>query len=130
MPGSREVLRGKPLQQAIIKLARQLGWRVGHFPPISTTRGGKTWWLTPVAADGKGWPDLMLVRDRLVVIEVKGDGDRLRPEQEQWLIAFRLAGVEAHVITPTHWLAGDVDTILRGRDAVTPSDDLGRVEAG
>jgi hypothetical protein len=120
----RPVVRGKALQQAIIQRARQLGWRVAHFPPISTTRGGRTYWLTPVAADGKGFPDLLMVRDRPVVMEVKGDGDYLKPDQEQWLIAWRLAGVEAHVVTPVMWRDGDVDAILMRRGAETPSADL------
>ena len=129
MPTGREVLRGKPLQAAIIDRARSLGWRVGHFPPISTTRGGKTWWLTPVAADGKGFLDLLMLRDRPLVMEVKGDGDYLKPDQEQWLLAWRLAGVEAHVVTPAMWRDGEVEAILTRRGAVTPSDDLPHPEA-
>lgn len=130
MTGNREVLRGKPLQAAIIELARQLGWRVGHFPPISTTRGGKTWWLTPVAADGKGFLDLLMLRDRPLVMEVKGDGDYLKPDQEQWLLAWRLAGVEALVVTPAMWRDGSIEAILRRRGDVSPSDDQDRVQVG
>lgn len=130
MAGNREPLRGKPLQAAIIELARQLEWRVAHFPPISTTKAGRTYWLTPVAADGKGFLDLLLLRDRPLVLEVKGDGDYLKPDQEQWLLAWRLAGVEAHVVTPAMWRDGTIEAILRRRGAVRPSDDLDRVQVG
>lgn len=91
-------------------MARQLGWRVAHFPPVVTERG----WRTPVAADGKGFPDLVLVRDRVVVAEIKGT-DRLSREQRQWLDAFRLAGIAAHVWTPSDWRSGAVERVLRAR---------------
>jgi VRR-NUC domain-containing protein len=113
---SPEPRRGKALQADIIELARRYGWRVGHFPPISTTRAGKSWWLTPVAADGKGFPDLLLVRDRIVMAEVKGDGDSIRPEQAEWLTAFRLAGVETHVWRPSDWSDGTIESVLRRRE--------------
>lgn len=105
-------LRGKELQKAIVQLARTLHWRVAHFSSISTTRGDKTFWLTPVAADGKGFPDLLLIRERLIVAEIKGDGDSLRPEQEEWLSAFRKVGIPAHVWTPASWRSGEIERIL------------------
>lgn len=98
-------------------LARTLGWRVAHFYPLLTHRGT---WKTPVAADGKGFPDLLLVRDRVVAIEVKGDGDRLRPEQKEWLSAFALAGVDALVVTPKMWEAGEVEEVLARRRQARP----------
>jgi len=104
-------LKGRELQKAIIEMARQLGWKVAHTPPIATERG----WRTAVAADGKGFPDLVLVRDRLIVAEVKGDTDRLRPEQRDWLTAFRMAGISAHVWTPDSWRTGEVERILTAR---------------
>jgi VRR-NUC domain len=69
-----------------------------------------------VAADGKGFPDLLLVRDRVIVAEIKGDSDRMRPEQREWLSAFRLAGVAAYVWTPESWRSGEIERILRARE--------------
>lgn len=109
-------LRGRPLQKGIIELAHRHGWRVAHFPPISTTRNGQTYWLTPVAADGKGWLDLCLVRDRIVFAEVKGDGDRLKPEQQLWMQTLTMAGAEVWVWTPTDWRTGVIDRVLSTRD--------------
>lgn len=108
----REPLRGKKLQKGIIDTARRLGWRVAHFPTIQDFRGT---WRTPVAADGKGFPDLLLVRDRVIVREVKGDGDKLNPAQTLWLTAFRLAGADAGVWAPKHWLDGGIEDELRQR---------------
>jgi len=104
-------VNGRELQRAIIELARRLGWKVAHTPPIPTERG----WRTAVAADGKGFPDLLLVRDRILVAEIKGDSDRLRAEQKAWLSAFRMAGVEAHVWTPSTWADGSIEERLRWR---------------
>lgn len=115
---TRSVLRGRPLQKGIIDLARRMGWRCAHFPPVQTERG----WRTPVAADGKGWPDLLLVRERVLVAEVKGDGDRLSAEQQTWITAFHMAGIEAYVWTPALWLDGTVEAVLRRRAVAAPAD--------
>lgn len=97
------------LQGAIIEAARLCGWRVAHFRPARTAHG----WRTPVAADGAGFPDLVLVRERVVFVELKGDGGRLRPEQQGWLDALGRGGQECYVWTPSSWMSGDVDTALK-----------------
>lgn len=107
-------MSGKVLQDAIVELAHNLGWLAVHFRNARTADGGH---LTAVAYDGKGWPDLTLVRDRMVFFEVKGDGDSLRPEQRVWLDRLERAGQEVYVATPARWLAGEFDGVLarRGR---------------
>lgn len=97
-------MTGEQLQQAIIEAARLFGWRVAHFRPARTGRGFRT----AVSADGAGFPDLVLVRERVLFVEVKGDGDRLRPEQDDWLHALRQADAEAYVWTPKMWLSGAI----------------------
>lgn len=111
----RELVSGKELQKAIVGEARRLRWRVAHFYPRPVTQQGRTRFVTPASADGKGWPDLFLVRDRGLAIEVKGDGDRLTPDQRDWIAAFRMAGIEAIVATPLMWQAGAVTEILERR---------------
>jgi len=54
------VVTGSELQDTIADMARLLGWKVFHVRPGQTAKG----WRTPVEYDGKGWPDLCLVRDR------------------------------------------------------------------
>lgn len=106
----RQVIRGGALQKSIIDLAHLYHWRVAHFPAVQDKRGV---WRTAVAADGKGFLDLVLVRDRLVMAEIKGDGDRLKPEQEEWILALERAGVETYVWRSSDWMDGTVDSILR-----------------
>jgi hypothetical protein len=69
----------------VMDLARLLGWRSLHIRPARTKHG----WVTPVAGDGKGWPDLTLVRARdrrLVFAELKREiGGEISPEQSIWL---------------------------------------------
>lgn len=121
-------MTGKELQEVIIETAKLFGWRVAHFPAISTTRGGKQFWLTPVAADGKGFPDLLLVRDRLIVVEVKGRGDRMKPEQREWRTAFLLAKVPHYIWNEKAFLSGEVRRVLMARSS-EPFDFAGATNA-
>jgi len=69
------------LQEAIIEVAHLFRWTVAHFRPARTKHG----WVTPVSADGKGFPDLVLVSSRIVAfIEVKSAKGRLTDEQKMW----------------------------------------------
>jgi hypothetical protein len=46
---------------------------------------------------------LLLFRDTVMAIEIKGDGDRLKPEQEEWGERLRRAMVEYYVVRPADW---------------------------
>lgn len=120
----REILRGKPLQTAIIAEAQRQGWLVAHFYAVESKNRG---WVTPCGANGKGFPDLLCVRERVLAIEVKGDGDSMKPDQKKWQQAFNLAaGTQFVVATPAKWLDGTIDGILRAREVV---DEEGLVDA-
>lgn len=87
-------------QAAVIDLARVNGWRVVHFRPARTEQG----WRTPVAADGKGFPDLVCCgRGRVIFVELKSQQGRIRPEQQQWLDSLQAVGAEAYVWRPSDW---------------------------
>lgn len=109
------------LQSAIIGLARLLGWRVAHFRTANTVQG----WMTPVAADGKGFPDLCMVRGRrLLFVELKAEKGRLSAEQDEWVAVLqdsRCCGV--YVFRPSDWLKGAVEAVLRetADDPVSPT---------
>ena len=71
--------------RTVVEYAQHRGWRVAHFKPAQTPRGQ---WLTAVAADGAGFPDLVLARDgRVVFAELKRMTGRLSEEQQAWFEA-------------------------------------------
>lgn len=102
MSSVRETEAG--FQRWVVEAAHLHGWMCAHFRPART--GGDRW-VTPVAADGAGFPDLVLARpgDVPVFAELKAEGGRVRPEQQAWLEAL---GPYGHV-----WRPGDRDLILR-----------------
>lgn len=97
-------------QRQVLEYARLRGWRAAHFRPARIS-GGR--WRTPVAADGAGFPDLVLARGgRVIFAELKAEGGRLSAEQRAWLEALREAGgVEVHVWRPKQW--DEVEEVLR-----------------
>jgi len=96
-------LSEKEWQKQIIELAGLLGWVVAHFRPAQTKSG----WVTPVAADGKGFPDLVLVRDRIVFAELKAQKGKLSADQSNWIEWLRDADVEVYV-----WRPDDIDEVI------------------
>jgi hypothetical protein len=89
-------------QESIIDIAHQYGWRVAHFRPARTERG----WVTPVAADGAGFPDLVLVHAaerRCLFVEVKSRDGRLTKEQTTWLADLHAARMEVELWRPENW---------------------------
>jgi hypothetical protein len=87
----------KAFENQIIDLAHIHGWKVAHFPPVQIRPGV---WITPIKADGKGFPDLLLARHKLVVAELKTGKGRPTVEQVEWLEAFKRTGVEAYIWHP------------------------------
>jgi hypothetical protein len=108
-------------QRTVIEAAQSLGWKVAHFRP---GRVGDSW-RTPVAADGAGFPDLVLVRDRVLFVELKSDNGKLSPPQQSWRFAIMDAALKSmgepkvgdilpfsyHVWRPDDW--HDVEFLLR-----------------
>ena len=55
-----------------------------------------------------GFPDLVLVRDRVLFRELKTDRGRITPDQQRWLDTLRAAGADADV-----WRPGDLHRVKR-----------------
>lgn len=88
----------KAFQANVERLARYLGWRAYHTHDSRRSSAG--------------FPDLVLLRDtRVLVAELKSETGRVRAEQREWLEAFELAGVEAHLWRPSDW--ADIERTLR-----------------
>ena len=99
-------------QQRVIALAQSCRWMVAHFRPARCVRrDGTVYYETPVQADGAGFPDLVLVRDRVLFVELKTDKGVVRPNQRFWIEALRATGATALVWRPRDW--AEIDETLR-----------------
>lgn len=99
------------LQDAVVELARLLGWRAVHFRAAPSGRG----WRTPVQYDGKGFPDLILVRPGFnpMYRELKVGSRKLDGEQMLWIATLRSCGCDAGVWRDRDWSDGTVERELR-----------------
>lgn len=93
-------------QAAIIQLATLAGWLCFH--PYDSRRS------TP------GYPDLNLCKPpRLLLMEVKTERGRVRPEQREWLAALaQCPGVEVALVRPSDWPMIEA-ALLHGKPLVT-----------
>ncbi|MFP4514026.1 MAG: VRR-NUC domain-containing protein [Acidimicrobiales bacterium] len=102
-------MNGQQIQDAVVDAAHLLGYIAFHQRPARTTSG----WRSTVEYDGKGFPDLVLAGGRGVMfLEIKGDGDRIRPDQRKWLDHLNAGEASARIVTSTDWRDGTVDRLL------------------
>ena len=100
-------------QRSVIELAQLNGWRVFH---ARKAQNGKGQWRTPVAADGAGFPDLVLVKHTIIFAELKTDTGRLSPTQREWFNAL----TRAHASVVEVWRPKDwphIERVLTGKPA-------------
>jgi VRR-NUC domain len=96
----------KLFQRQVIDLLHTFGYRVAHFMPAMNHKGQ---WRTPVAADGKGFPDLVAIRpkgrhsERVIFAELKTDKGRLSADQSAWLVDLERSGAECYLWRPRDW---------------------------
>lgn len=97
-------LSERAFQREVLRYAKQRGWKAFHASRAQYKSGQ---WATPYGGDGKGFPDLLLLRnDRLIVAELKAQSGTLRQEQREWLNAFHsLPCAEVYVWRPADWQA-------------------------
>ena len=80
----------------IVEAARLGGWMICHFRPARTAHG----WRTPLQGDS-GYPDFTLIHPEaphVIFVEVKADGQKLRPDQQAWRTALEDAGADYRLI--------------------------------
>ena len=87
-------------QRAVTEAAEALGWRVWHD--------------NDSRRNDADFPDLVLIRDRLVKAELKRRDKVPTPGQETYLLALARAGVETYLWRPADW-PEIVETLKRGR---------------
>lgn len=91
-------MREREWQAQVLEAAQLMGW-LGYHTHDSRR-------------SAPGFPDLVLVRERVLFAELKTDTGRLRPEQATWLERLRDAGAEAYLWRPRNW-DGVLDTLKR-----------------
>jgi hypothetical protein len=99
-------MTGEELLSNVVDLAHQFGWTVAHFRSVRQVRAdGTVFYATPVGADGKGFPDLVLVHLRGGVLfrEIKGDREQIAPEQQVWARKLMEAGADHAFWRPKGW---------------------------
>ena len=88
-------------QEKVIRLAIMLDWKVCHFRPGRTIDGE---WRTPVAGDGKGFPDLVLARKPLIIFaELKSESGKMSIDQDEWARIIRECGGYYYLWRPSNW---------------------------
>lgn len=107
-----------PFQRGVVQQARMLGWRVLAVRPVRIERKGRDGesqirYETPFGGDGKGWPDLTLVREVPLFRELKSGTGRMRPEQDEWKDALIAAGASWAIWTPAD--SDEIDRSLSHR---------------
>lgn len=98
---TRPVATEKQFQALVLDIARALQWRAYHTFDSRRSAGG--------------WPDLVLVRERVIFAELKREGESPRPDQVEWLNALASAGAEVYV-----WTLADFDEIASILSPVVP----------
>lgn len=93
----------------VLDLAHLYGWRSAHFLPAMNRRGQ---WRTAVQGDGRGFPDLVLVRERVLWVELKVGRNQPTPDQRAWLTALQAAGQEVYLWRPESWT--EIELVLKG----------------
>jgi hypothetical protein len=94
----------KQLQAQVMQLAKLYGWRAYHtFLSIRSE---------------PGFPDCVLVRDRVLYRELKTNSGKLTPAQKQWLDALLWAGQDASVWREDDLLNGRIVQELSRKRAV------------
>lgn len=90
LPGINE----KTFQRQIEDLCKTFGWKYYHTFNSQFSVSG--------------FPDLVMVRERVVYAELKSDTGKVSVKQQEWIDALRAAGEEAYI-----WFPKDFDEAAR-----------------
>ena len=79
----------REFQTTVLQLAETLHWRAYHTHDSRRSQ--------------PGFPDLVLVRERVIFVELKRDGQKPSANQVVWLNDLARAGAEVYLWTPADW---------------------------
>lgn len=89
----------RTLQQQVAGMAKRLG--LFHYHPRIST------------GSAPGWPDSVIVGERILFRELKSQTGRLSPEQRAVGDRLKAAGPDWAIWRPSDWLSGEIETQLR-----------------
>lgn len=79
----------KAFQRAVTDEAERRGWKWHHQTISKRSKSG--------------WPDLVLMRERIIFAELKSESGTLEAEQANWRDRIQLAGGEWYLWRPSMW---------------------------
>lgn len=89
---------GDGFEKAVTELAQLCGWAVAGFRTVKVHGKRGPYFITPVQADGAGWPDMVLVRGSTILFrELKAGSGRVRKNQREWLERLEVANCDVGV---------------------------------
>ena len=88
------IVSEKEFQREVVKIARRFHWKVYHTYDSRKSE--------------PGFPDLVLVRKRVIFAELKTKAGKVSDAQQGWLTALLKAGAEAYI-----WKPSDLKGIVR-----------------
>jgi hypothetical protein len=87
----------------VVRAAHNAGWAIDHvFEQQHYAH-----------RTGKGWPDLILLRDRLLFRELKSETGRISADQQRIIAQLQRAGQDMAVWRPSDWYSGRIEEELR-----------------
>ena len=93
-------IRERDWQRTVTDYAELMGFSWAHFRAARTKHG----WRTPVEGPlGRGFPDLVLTRERVVFVELKGSRGKPSAIQVAVHASLRQAGAEIYCWGPDDW---------------------------
>lgn len=113
-------LTEKQLQNAVLEMAKRLGWRTAHFGnTVKIVKRGAGYKTIPDKA-AAGFPDLVMVRPpRIIFVELKDHSGQLSDLQTEWIQDLMRCAkegveeVEAYIWRPNDWESGIIERRLR-----------------
>jgi hypothetical protein len=98
-------LSERDFTKQVLEVAKRFGWLAVHF---TNARGPKGEHRTTYLGDGKGYPDITAVRERVVFAELKIPPNKPTVEQMTWAKQIVATGGEVYLWTPN-----DLDDIVK-----------------
>lgn len=86
---SLDTITERDWQRTVVEYAHLRRWRTYHTHDSRRS--------------DPGFPDLVLVRDRIVLAELKSERGRMTKDQWAWHDQLLTAGVEVHLWRPSDW---------------------------